>query len=215
MAAAKRHKTPETAPEGAPRPKLDWNELNSPARKRIEKAAARLFGSQGIDGTTTREIAKAAECSEGVIYRHWPSKEALALYLFNSVHLKLAGYLRYTNAKGVRIDDQASAIVEIYCGLADMQWDLFAFHLMSTNYFLPTPEGEDNPVAAAEDIVRGAMARGEIPEGDPVIVAAMALGVVLQPALHKVYGRLGGSLTPHAPAIKRAVIAVLTAGEYA
>ncbi|NWG71965.1 MAG: TetR/AcrR family transcriptional regulator [Parvularculaceae bacterium] len=191
----------------------DWFEHPSSTRRRLEEAAARLFSTKGIDGTTTREIARAAGCSEGVIYRHWPSKETLARYLFMSVHRRITAHVRSTIGKGARIEDQVRAIVGIYCGLADWQWDRFAFHLLSTNRFLPTPEGEDNPVDALEDIVRAAMERGEIPRRDPVVVTAMALGVLFQTALHKVYGRIGGQLRPHAPAITRAVIAVLKAEE--
>lgn len=193
----------------------DWFEHPSSAKRRLEEAAARLFAAKGIDGTTTREIARAAECSEGLIYRYWPSKEALARNLFMAVHRRITAHVRNSSGTGVGIETQARAIVSIYCGLADWQWDRFAFHLLSTSRFLPTPEGEDNPVAATEDLVRAAMDRGEIPKGDPALVTAMALGVVLQAALHKVYGRIEGRLKPHVPALTRAVVAVLKSQESA
>ena len=213
MNPARQHK-PTTEPPAADDAADDWSWTEHPGllRREIGDAAAGLFAARGVDGATTREIAAAAGCSEGAIYRYWPSKEALARDLFMAVHRRLASDIRNCAATGSTVEQQAAAIVRVYCGFADWQWERFAFHLLSTSRYLPTPEGEDNPVAAAEDLVRAAMQRGEIPRGDPALVAAMALGVVLQAALHKLYGRIEGGLRPHAPAMTRAVIAVLKSG---
>ncbi|MCP5047440.1 MAG: TetR/AcrR family transcriptional regulator [bacterium] len=43
----------------------------------ITEAAAPLFAKKGFAGTTTKEIARAAEVSEALLYKHFPSKEAL------------------------------------------------------------------------------------------------------------------------------------------
>ncbi len=176
---------------------------------RIERAALALFVAQGIDAATTREIAAAAGLSEGALYRHFPSKEAIAETLFVAIHERLARLVRGAARAGGSLGEQADAVVDAYCRTADEDWTLFAYHLLSTAHFLPTPPGADNPVAAAEEIVASAMARGEIAAGDTPLLAAMALGAVLQPALHKAYGRLEGPLSTHAPALKRAVRAVL------
>ncbi|MEQ8935816.1 MAG: helix-turn-helix domain-containing protein [Amphiplicatus sp.] len=176
---------------------------------RIERAALALFVAQGIDAATTREIAAAAGLSEGALYRHFPSKEAIAETLFVAIHERLARLVRGAARAGASLGEQADAVVDAYCRTADEDWTLFAYHLLSTAHFLPTPPGADNPVAAAEEIVAAAMARGEIENGDAPLLAAMALGAVLQPALHKAYGRLEGPLTVNAPALKRAVRAVL------
>lgn len=180
-------------------------------RARIERAALDLFAAEGVDAATTRRIAAAAGLSEGALYRHFPSKEAIARTLFAAIHERLARLVREAGAGGRTIEEKAAAIVEGYARAADDDWTLFAFHLLSTAHFLPTPPGEDNPVAAVEDIVAAAMASGEIAGGDIALRAAMALGAVQQAALHKVYGRVTGNLTSHAPALTRAVIAILRA----
>lgn len=36
-----------------------------------------MFAEKGFDGTTTRELAKAAGVSEALLYKHFPSKESL------------------------------------------------------------------------------------------------------------------------------------------
>lgn len=46
-------------------------------RAAIIKAVRRVFADKGFDGTTTRELADAAGISEGLLFKHFPSKEAL------------------------------------------------------------------------------------------------------------------------------------------
>jgi AcrR family transcriptional regulator len=46
-------------------------------RKAIVMAAVPLFARKGFAGTTTRELAEAAGISEALLFRHFPSKQAL------------------------------------------------------------------------------------------------------------------------------------------
>jgi TetR/AcrR family transcriptional regulator, transcriptional repressor of aconitase len=46
-------------------------------RKAIVAAALPLFARKGFAGTTTRELAEAADISEGLLFRHFPSKRHL------------------------------------------------------------------------------------------------------------------------------------------
>src|SRR6185312_5782314 len=49
----------------------------------IVKAALPLFARKGFVETTTRELARAAGVSEPLLYKHFPSKEALYLEIQN------------------------------------------------------------------------------------------------------------------------------------
>src|SRR4051812_22294038 len=46
-------------------------------REAIVKAVRRLFADKGFHGTTTRELAAAAGVSEALLFKHFPTKEAL------------------------------------------------------------------------------------------------------------------------------------------
>lgn len=48
-----------------------------PARERILDAAHELMLTVGLARATTKEIARAAECSEAALYKHFASKEEL------------------------------------------------------------------------------------------------------------------------------------------
>src|SRR5262245_319061 len=52
--------------------------LSSRERRRAIVAAVQgSFAEKGFDGTTTRELARAAGVSEALLYKHFPSKESL------------------------------------------------------------------------------------------------------------------------------------------
>jgi TetR/AcrR family transcriptional regulator len=52
-------------------------------RRHLIGVALHLFATKGYRGTTTREIAQAAGVSEGNIFRHFPTKDALYVAILN------------------------------------------------------------------------------------------------------------------------------------
>jgi TetR/AcrR family transcriptional regulator len=46
-------------------------------RRQLLEAALEAFSRKGFEGATTKEIAEAAGVTEGVVFRHFPSKQAL------------------------------------------------------------------------------------------------------------------------------------------
>ncbi|MBO0719636.1 MAG: TetR/AcrR family transcriptional regulator [Blastocatellia bacterium] len=46
-------------------------------RRQIVEVAGKLFSLKGFNGTTTRQIADGAGVSQAIIFRHFPSKEAI------------------------------------------------------------------------------------------------------------------------------------------
>jgi AcrR family transcriptional regulator len=58
-------------------------------RQRIIDTALQLFATKGYEGTTMRDIAAAAECSLGLTYRYFASKEDLVLELYRWLAVQL------------------------------------------------------------------------------------------------------------------------------
>lgn len=180
------------------------------ARPKIERAALKLFVHEGVDAATTREIAEKAGVSEGALYRHYKGKDDLAFALFMETHNRLSQLLTKALGGPGSLEHKVHAAVAAYCELADEDFLLFSFHLVSLNKYLPQDKRrEDDPVSITERIISGLMDSGAIPKGDAALKAAMALGVVMQTGQNKIYNRLPGPLSQHAPALARAVLAVL------
>jgi AcrR family transcriptional regulator len=181
-------------------------------KARIERAALTLFVARGIAETTTREIALAASIAEGTIYRHFPSKEALAEELFLRVHGGLAQAIETAQSGPRNFRDKIGAIVQAYCRAADADWLLFSYHLLAQHtHLIQVKSADNNPVSVVREVLRKGMASGAIAKRDLDLTLAMTLGIVLQPAIHKVYGRIDGPLSRHVVALSEAVWAVLTA----
>ncbi|MEM7767284.1 MAG: TetR/AcrR family transcriptional regulator [Pseudomonadota bacterium] len=192
----------DTAPTKRPRARN--------ARPLIEGAALRLFVDKGVDAATTREIAVEAGVSEGALYRHYKSKDELALALFMETHNRLGKMMIEAWLEGGTLEERIRRVVTAYCTLADEDWLLFSFHLLSLNKFLPHDvRRDDDPVTIVETLLQQAMKEGMIPEGDPPILAAMALGVMMQAGNNKAYNRLPGPFSDHIGSFTRAIVAIL------
>src|SRR5438309_6596529 len=62
-------------------------------KDRILAAVRRIFAHKGLAGTTTRELAKEAGVSEALLYKHYPSKEALYQAMLTSCGAEFEGEL--------------------------------------------------------------------------------------------------------------------------
>jgi AcrR family transcriptional regulator len=57
----------------------------SDTRERIQDVALRLFGDQGYEGTSLREIAEELSVTKAALYYHFKTKEDILVSLFNDV----------------------------------------------------------------------------------------------------------------------------------
>jgi AcrR family transcriptional regulator len=181
-------------------------------KQRIARAALELFVQDGFDAATTRQIAAKCNLSEGAIYRHYTSKDDIARELFLSIHSQLTKLVPTAAANTNTIDEAVGAVVCAYCAVADADWTLYSFHLLQLHRFLGYWQDEDgDPVSAVASIIRVAIDDGELPAGNPELLAGMALGIITQTAQNKAYGRISVALAELAPSFTLAILAVLRA----
>jgi hypothetical protein len=86
---------------------------------------------------------------------------------------------------------QLDAMVRVICALHAEDELLFNFLLLTQHGFLRRiPVADHNPVEIICRSVAAAMAAGEIPTGNATLVAGAIIGIIVQTATLKLYGRL-------------------------
>src|SRR3954462_13241966 len=60
-----------------------------PAKRHILRAAMKLFSEHGLAGTSIRDIARESGYTNPALYKHFASKDELALHLFEICHRRL------------------------------------------------------------------------------------------------------------------------------
>jgi AcrR family transcriptional regulator len=179
-------------------------------RERLSRTALTLFVEKGVTETTIRDIARAAGVAEGALYRHYASKDELAWELFSHNFTVFAQELERVHGEHDALKDKLAAMIRHFCRFFDEDQILFSYLLLAQHAQLKkvTPD-MPNPVVVLREVVAGAMSRREIPPGDPDVMAAMVLGVVLQVATFKIYGRVTQPLSELAETLLRACCQVL------
>jgi len=82
-------------------------EKGQQTRQRILDAATELFHQDGYEQTTLREIAFAADCSTGLVYHYFSSKEQIAQALYLDLGEALADF----NLPTSRLDERYYALM--------------------------------------------------------------------------------------------------------
>jgi AcrR family transcriptional regulator len=151
----------------------------------ILDAALACFAELGYDATRVRHIAQRAGVSEAALYRHHPSKEAVAVALF-ATHMR-----RYAEAFGAVAADRDRSVAErikamAHASLAARREDpaAHAFVLGHQGRFLSALPGDfPYPIRIAERLVREGQEDGSVRAGAPRILAAQVLGCINHPAV--------------------------------
>jgi AcrR family transcriptional regulator len=181
-------------------------------KARISRAALALFVEKGIAEATVRDIAAAANVAEGTLYRHFTGKDELAWELFATNFAAFAGELDRRQSEQDSLADKMAAMVDHFCTFFDREPVLFSYLLLAQHDFLNrVPPDMPNPVDVVHQVIWRAMAQGELPPVDAAVAAAMVMGIVLQSAVFKIYGRLTTSLASLSGTLTGACLRVLKA----
>lgn len=163
----------------------------------IENAAISLFSTKGLARTTIKDIAREAGVTEGALYRHYSGKNEMAWQLFCQ---ELAKFSEGLGARMFNEDATTSQRVEQGVRYIFSYYEeytvQFAF-IMLTQHGFPEEKvltAENNPNDMAVRFVQQAIEAGEVHEDDPVLMAGLVMGLILQPLVMHQYNRL--TLTP-------------------
>jgi AcrR family transcriptional regulator len=170
-----------------------------------------LFGEKGIAQVTIKDIAKMAGCAEGALYRYYESKEEMAWALFRGETARFGERVRERLMEDGSFPERIRRGVSAFYRFFDEDEVIFSFILLAQHDFPgrePIPP-ESNPNDLVARFVEQGNKAGAFHIEDPLLGAAMVLGLVLQPATMSLYGRLPGPLSDRIEPVSRACEKVL------
>lgn len=165
-------------------------------KDRIKREAMRLFVQHGVDAVSMRDIADAVGMKAPSLYAHFRSREELIGDLFYPSYAEYGRQLAQAAAVPGGFRRQLETMIRVVCALHAEDELLFNFLLLTQHGFLRQvlPDAS-NPVEIICRHVAAAMKAGEIPPGNPTLIAGAIIGVIVQTATFSLYGRLEHGLT--------------------
>lgn len=132
-------------------------------KQEIIQAACRLIAKKGIKGTTIRDIAGEVGVTEGAIYRHFSSKDALCFEIHERTVEEMAEVKEQIAAKDQSFRESLREWVEVTFEYYDKNPDAFTYVLiMPLDSSLPPPEITLRQGRLFRKILQRAMKTGEI-----------------------------------------------------
>ena len=162
-------------------------ESDPPAKREILRAALKLFSERGMAATTIRDIAAESGYTNPALYKHFSSKEELALYLFETCHRRLWTRCHAALAGIKTFDDRLDRYVSQILTLVDEDPAAMAF--LSENARVLWPKA--GPTVRRQTMIalaRSVMSGGTSHPGrrraaiDPAIAAASLQGTLAEVA---------------------------------
>ncbi|HEY6811717.1 MAG TPA: TetR/AcrR family transcriptional regulator [Propionibacteriaceae bacterium] len=161
-------------------------------RDAIVSAALRSFAEHGYDATRVKHIADKAGVAESALYRHFPSKEAIAQELYAEFLRRYAEKLLSLANSGEEPEAKLRALIALILDTYRADPDAFVFVLFNTSRRLPRlPAGTVYPLDVIESMIKEAQAAGVVRDGQSNLLAAILLGAVQQPVVLATLGRPG------------------------
>src|SRR5262249_1421158 len=114
-------------------------ENDPPAKREILRAAMKLFSEHGLAATTIRDIAKESGYTNPALYKHFPGKEELALYLFETCHRRLWTRCQAAVAAAKTFNDKLEGFIGEVLTLADEHPEAMAFLSENARVLWPQP----------------------------------------------------------------------------
>src|SRR5215211_5827399 len=113
------------------------HEDDPPAKREILRAALKLFGERGLVATSIRDIAEESGYTNPALYKHFASKEDLALHLFETCHARVWTSCNAALSSGTGFEGKLDAYVACWLGLLDEYPEVLAFLADSARVLWP------------------------------------------------------------------------------
>ncbi|KYG96515.1 TetR/AcrR family transcriptional regulator [Paenibacillus jamilae] len=184
-------------------------------KKDILQAAMCLFATKGIDGISVKEIGEAAGVTDAAIYKHFKSKDSMALEVFG----------QYCNSYTTLIDfyrKQSGSFVSRFHQLVDEvlnmhDEDQYGLLLLSQHHELYVEASQSQnvrqPLEALTEFIEQGIQQGELPKQDAQLSGVLIIGAITRLSVSSLEGELPQQLVPFATEVKQRLTALLSKGQ--
>ena len=167
----------------------------------IDNAAIHLFAKEGLVASTIKKIAKAADVTEGALYRHYSGKDDMAWQLYQrEVQVFIEGMSDLISGEDIPLERRVAGIVSYIFNYYKHHPDKLVFVLFTRNSFPDKymERDEYNPDLIFVQMLSEEMAKATIPQADTALLLAMVRGLILEPIMMHRYGFLKTHPDKHA-----------------
>ncbi len=191
-----------------------YEATDSPAVQASLAAALALFTRNGIDATTIRDIADKSGYTNPAIFKHFDSKEALALCLFERCYRWIANGLLAADDPSADTRTRILAVGD--CALRLMDEDIEAVLCVQDNLrrFWRDIKPDTRALsllAHVRRLIAGGVADGSVSPAAPAnLLASAILGFLGQFAREYFFGELGEAATAQSPAVRAIILRILS-----
>lgn len=159
-------------------------------KREIFETSMKLFAQKGYDATSIEEITATVGVAKGTLYYHFSSKEEIFNFLVEEGMKLLKNSIDIKTAKLENAIDKLRAVVLIQIKIISKYEDFMTIvlsqiwgheqrNIMCKNYVIEY-------IKTIEEIIKEGIQKGEIPEGDPEVLASGIFGLTCSCLVYKI-----------------------------
>jgi AcrR family transcriptional regulator len=162
-------------------------------RDEILEAALAVFAEHGYDAARVRHIAARAGVSDAALYRHYPSKEAVAADLF-ATHMRRSAeaFAAIAQDDALSVEARVKQLATQNLAERNEQPNAHAFVLGHQHRFLSAlPADFPYPIRILDRLIEAGQHDGTVKPGPPRVLSALVLGCLNWPIITAQHARAG------------------------
>jgi AcrR family transcriptional regulator len=181
------------------------------AKEALARSALSLFVQNGIDGTSIRDIAGGTEFTNAALFKHYDSKEALALSLFESCYDALARTVA-APLPDAKFPEQMRMVISRYVDVIERDLDAALYVQENLRRYwtkLPANPARVSLLAHLRGVILLGRDQGYVDaDKDPRLLVATIIGMLGQFARMLYFKEFQLPASDHAPHLVRLAIDV-------
>lgn len=187
---------------------------DAPGKALLLSAALQLFARKGLSATSIRDIAKEAGLSNPSLYKHFKTKDEVALVLFERLYRSHLSHLRKDVERATGYRAKLHAFLQNRLQAYDEHTNATIFvtdNLMTLWPHMPNEMKQHTILSLLREIIELGRAEGGVAtDVEVAIQLALVTGILEQVTRQKVFGGLSGTSLSHLNEVEKLLVKALS-----